>query len=529
MLRRVVTSRQGCLTSLGLRSFATSPEILAELGKCSTQSVVDALWVMGYPQNMIEGARPLAKGMKCVGNAVTVRFVHHRPDIQADKPMGEASPEYVAFELCGPNEILVMSSVGPWESVGGDIKFLRLAQRNVGGLVTDGSVRDTDELIEYGFPVFSHSTTAKQGPAVMQPWACNDVITCGNVSVRPGDAIVGDQDGVVVVPEKLVEEVIRVAEEREEVEVIIKDELRKNPGPPGKYYPFKPPIKVGGPLYKLLEEKKPSVLPRMTFSTMTSQRASSRPYSTMNSSLAGSRRSSGIGGLPPRRHKHAMRDPKYMQSPESYERVLSLFAQHKACAVLRTPTAEAAPKAMNACVDGGFKLVEFTLTTPGCLDTLADFRAAKGDDILTGCGTVMDIPDAMAALDAGSEFLVAPVMVPEVVTWCALHNVVIIPGCQTPTEAYAAYKAGAPVQKIFPGVANGHMWIKAVSAALPMLKLNPTSGVDLDNAGDFLKNGANSIGLVAPLFPPDVIANEDWDTIQANAVKVIGNVKAAMA
>jgi len=218
----------------------------------------------------------------------------------------------------------------------------------------------------------------------------------------------------------------------------------------------------------------------------------------------------------------------YMRTPESAKKVLDVFAAKKACAVLRTPTAEAAPKAMNAAIDGGFEIVEFTLTTPGCLDCVADFRAKYDGKVMVGCGTVMDIPDAKAALDAGSEFLVAPVLVEEVVTWCALNNVVIIPGCQTPTEAYKAYKAGAPVQKIFPGVAGGHMWVKAVSAALPMLRLNPTSGVDLDNAGDFLKNGAASVGLVAPLFPPDAIAGEKWDVINANATKVIGNVKAAM-
>lgn len=64
-------------------------------------------------------------------------------------------------------------------------------------------------------------------------------------------------------------------------------------------------------------------------------------------------------------------------------------------------------------------------------------------------------------------------------------------------------------------------WVRSVSAALPMLKMNPTSGVDLDNAGDYLKNGAFGVGLVAPLFPPDVIAAENWDQIHANAVKVI--------
>ena len=170
-------------------------------------------------------------------------------------------------------------------------------------------------------------------------------------------------------------------------------------------------------------------------------------------------------------------------------------------------------------------LPQFTLTTPGCLDRVSEFRSKLDGKVMVGCGTVMDIDDAKAAMDAGSEFLVAPVMVPEVVTWCRMHNIVIIPGCQTPTEAYNAYKAGAPVQKIFPGVAGGAAWVKAVSAALPMLTLNPTSGVDLDNAGEFLSGGASSVGLVAPLFNPELVLKGDWDGIRANAEKVIANVK----
>ena len=211
----------------------------------------------------------------------------------------------------------------------------------------------------------------------------------------------------------------------------------------------------------------------------------------------------------------------------SLRTVLDTFKKYRACAVLRTPKAEQCPPAMQAAIDGGFEIVEFTLTTPGCLDAVSDFRAKYDGKVMVGCGTVMDIPDAKKAIDAGAEFLVAPVLVPEVVTFCALHNIVIIPGCQTPTEAYSAYKAGAPVQKIFPGVAGGAAWVKAVSAALPMLNLNPTSGVDLDNAGEFLKNGASSVGLVAPLFPPDAVLNGKWDVITANAQKVIGNVKAS--
>jgi regulator of RNase E activity RraA len=132
----------------------------------------------------------------------------------------------------------VVSSLGPWESIGGDIKFLRLFQRQAAGLVTDGSVRDSEVLRTYGFPVYCHSTTAKQGPAVHWPWGVNEVIACGGIAVRPGDAVVGDDDGVVVVPALLVDDIIKVATEREAVERVIKKELERNPGSPGRYYPF---------------------------------------------------------------------------------------------------------------------------------------------------------------------------------------------------------------------------------------------------------------------------------------------------
>ena len=91
---------------------------------------------------------------------------------------------------------------GEYSSIGGDIKFMRLMQRQAGGLVTDGAVRDSNALKDYGFPVYSANTTAKQGPAEFWPWQVNDAIQCGGVLVRPGDAVVGDDDGSVVVPSR---------------------------------------------------------------------------------------------------------------------------------------------------------------------------------------------------------------------------------------------------------------------------------------------------------------------------------------
>mmetsp|Transcript_16793 Transcript_16793/g.19340 ORF Transcript_16793/g.19340 Transcript_16793/m.19340 type:complete len:255 (+) Transcript_16793:138-902(+) len=214
-----------------------------------------------------------------------------------------------------------------------------------------------------------------------------------------------------------------------------------------------------------------------------------------------------------------------MQTVENFDSVLERFAQIRACAVLRTATSDACPKAMEAAIDGGFKIVEFTLTTPDCLEHLSNFRSKYDDKVMVGCGTILTPEDAEGAIDAGSEFIITPVMLPDVIEWCKERNIVCVPGCQTPTELVNAYRHGAPLQKLFPGVTGGPGWVKAVSSALPFLSINPTSGVDLDNAGDFLRMGAASVGLVAPLFDPEAIAKGDFEQISKNAEKVMANVR----
>ncbi|MEC9289162.1 MAG: hypothetical protein VYC83_02575, partial [Chloroflexota bacterium] len=131
-----------------------SSETLEVLRKIPTQTLIDGLWVMGWPMSFIHGAKPLQAGQHMAGRAVTLRFVPHRPDLAADKPKGDQSAEYVAIELCGPEEVLVIDAMG-WEysSIGGDIKFLRMMQLKAGGLVTDGAARDSNTLKGYGFPV----------------------------------------------------------------------------------------------------------------------------------------------------------------------------------------------------------------------------------------------------------------------------------------------------------------------------------------------------------------------------------------
>jgi 2-keto-3-deoxy-6-phosphogluconate aldolase len=93
-----------------------------------------------------------------------------------------------------------------------------------------------------------------------------------------------------------------------------------------------------------------------------------------------------------------------MQTQENYDAVLKKFAEIRACAVLRTATSDSCPKAMQAAIDGGFKICEFTLTTPDCLEHVANFRQKYDGDVMIGCGTILTIEDAENAVDAGCKF-----------------------------------------------------------------------------------------------------------------------------
>ena len=134
--------------------------------------------------------------------------------------------------------------------------------------------------------------------------------------------------------------------------------------------------------------------------------------------------------------------------------LLEFMQQHRASAILRTSIADAAKPAMEAAIRGGFRNVEFTLTTPDCLQHLSDFRAKYDGQVMIGCGTILTPDDAAAAMDAGSEFIITPVMLHDVIEWCKERNIVCVPGCRTPTELVNAYRHGAPLPTRFPGVAD---------------------------------------------------------------------------
>ena len=197
------------------------------------------------------------------------------------------------------------------------------------------------------------------------------------------------------------------------------------------------------------------------------------------------------------------------------EQFVQRLGEAKASAILRCPSAETARPAMEAVIRGGFRIVEFTLTTPGALDRVEEF--AGRPDLIVGAGTVLTVEEARAAVGRGASFLVSPVMDPAVIAAARSLGVAMIPGCYTPTEMLAAYRAGAPLQKLFPAPGTGPAFVRSCLAPMPFLRVVPTNGVDAGNAQAWLDAGAFALGFTHALFVADELAAGAFDRVEERA------------
>ncbi|MDP6837291.1 MAG: bifunctional 4-hydroxy-2-oxoglutarate aldolase/2-dehydro-3-deoxy-phosphogluconate aldolase [Candidatus Marinimicrobia bacterium] len=200
--------------------------------------------------------------------------------------------------------------------------------------------------------------------------------------------------------------------------------------------------------------------------------------------------------------------------------ILAEIESRKISAIIRAGDQTVAADAMDAAVKGGFRMVEFTLTTPGAVELIAEFRKSD-DDLLVGAGTVMTVDQAREAVGAGAQFLVSPVCNIHVIQEAVKLDVVSIPGTFTATEMETAYQAGADFVKLFPAPANVAEYIRFILAPQPYLKILPTSGVNLDNMLDVLESGAAGIGFVRPLFDPETIRKKNYDDIRHRAEAIV--------
>ena len=197
--------------------------------------------------------------------------------------------------------------------------------------------------------------------------------------------------------------------------------------------------------------------------------------------------------------------------------VVQQIEENAAIAVLRLPSPEDALPVTESLLEGGVKSIEITLSTPNTFEVIETISTHFKDDALVGIGSVTQPEQARQAIEAGALYIVSPVFKPEIIAKAHQLGVAAIPGGFTPTEIQLAYEAGADIVKVFPADIVGIPFFKGIKAPLPHLKLIPTGGVSLTNAGEWLNAGACAVGLGSALIDKKAIAEKNYSKLTQNA------------
>lgn len=210
--------------------------------------------------------------------------------------------------------------------------------------------------------------------------------------------------------------------------------------------------------------------------------------------------------------------------------ILSTIIEIGIVPVIRTETADAAIRAIDALHRGGIRIAEITMTVPGAIHALEKVADKFGDQILLGAGTVLDPETARACMLAGAQFLVTPNLNLKTIEIARRYSKVITPGALTPTEVVTAWEAGGDAIKIFPcSAVGGAKYIQALRAPLPQVEMIPTGGVNLETAGDFLRAGACAVAVGGELVDHTNVRAGNFDLFEERAKRFIEVVRKTRA
>ena len=196
-------------------------------------------------------------------------------------------------------------------------------------------------------------------------------------------------------------------------------------------------------------------------------------------------------------------------------------------AIVRVGSAQEAVEVCGAIAKGGVKPIEVTMTVPGAIDAIKEFKSAMKGEVLVGAGTVLDPETARAVILAGAEFVVSPNLNLKVIEVCHRYGKVVIPGTLTPTEILTAWEAGADIVKVFPAGALGPGYLRDIKGPFPQIRLTPTGGVNLENTPDFIRAGAVAVSVGTSLVDRKAVSERKYDIITENARRFVEAVKLA--
>jgi 2-dehydro-3-deoxyphosphogluconate aldolase/(4S)-4-hydroxy-2-oxoglutarate aldolase len=206
------------------------------------------------------------------------------------------------------------------------------------------------------------------------------------------------------------------------------------------------------------------------------------------------------------------------------DEILAKLTLLGAVAVIRMSDSEKLKKVSEAIHKGGVSALEITMTTPNALAVIENLSKSMGDEIIVGVGSVLDPQTAISAINAGAQFVVSPIFKLDIVETVKKLGIPVMPGAFTPTEIQAAYENGADIVKVFPADIVGMSFFKSVLAPMPHLKLMPTGGVSLTNAGDWLKAGACAVGVGTALLEKKAIDENNFAKLTENAKILVKSI-----
>jgi regulator of RNase E activity RraA len=220
------------------RPHTISAAAFDKLRAVSTATLTSQLAKRGFHQTFLTGLYPLRPDLRMVGYAFTLRYVPTRPD-QVDVLYDNTKNiQRIAVESVNEDDILVIDARGDVRAATlGNILATRLKARGAAGLVTDGALRDTPNFKSIDLPAYIRAPNATTSFEVHHPVDINVPIGCAGVLVMPGDILVGDAEGVVVIPAQVGEEVARDAYEQERLEEFIQDKIAQGASILGVYPP----------------------------------------------------------------------------------------------------------------------------------------------------------------------------------------------------------------------------------------------------------------------------------------------------
>ncbi len=214
-------------------------EIVATLEKVTTATITTLLLKKGLRNVWMRGTRPLNPGQpRLAGKAFTLRFVPAREDLATPESWSSPISTRAAIEAMPAGCITVVDSMGVQDAgIFGDILCARMAKRGVAALITDGVVRDVAGVLGTTLPVWCRGVAAPPSVAGLTFVAWQQPIGCGGVAVFPGDVVVVDDDGAVLIPAALLDEMLNVAPEQERLENWIMAQVQAGAALPGLYPP----------------------------------------------------------------------------------------------------------------------------------------------------------------------------------------------------------------------------------------------------------------------------------------------------